>query len=101
LNSTKREKSLITQAETSKARQNKVSGEIAQTETVLVKMPGCSSAEMGKISSLVKEMEAKAAEVDESVHRLLAAVPNKPHKSVPAGKSADDNQIIKEVGDAC
>ncbi|MBK7961474.1 MAG: serine--tRNA ligase [Bdellovibrionales bacterium] len=94
----KKRKELITQAETSKARQNKVSGEIAQmkrlgqdAETLI--------AEMGKISSLVKEMETKAAEVDESVQRLLAAVPNKPHKSVPVGKSADDNVIIKKVGE--
>jgi seryl-tRNA synthetase len=93
----KKRKELITHAETSKARQNKVSGEIAKLKQ-LGQDAGLLISEMGKISALVKEMEAKASEVDENVHRLLAAMPNKPHNSVPAGKTANENQIVKEVG---
>lgn len=95
----KKRKELITQAETAKANQNKVSGEIAQ-----MKRSGADAsaliAEMGKLASSVKEMEAKAAEVDTQVYALAATLPNKPHSSVPVGASADDNKIVKTVGEA-
>lgn len=93
----KKRKELITQAETNKSKQNKVSGEIAQMKrqgqdaTQLI-------AEMGQLSASVKEMEAKAAEVDQQVQQLLYGIPNKPHSSVPVGSSADDNKEIKKVG---
>lgn len=93
----KKRKELITQAETAKAQQNKVSSEIA-----MLKRQGQDAsaliAEMGKISSSVKEMESKASEASESVQRLLAILPNKPHKSVPVGASAEANLLVKTHG---
>lgn len=95
----KKRKELITQAETSKANQNKVSGEIAK-----LKREGKDAAslieEMGKLASSVKEMEQKAAEAEEEVTKILLTFPNKLHSSVPAGKSSDDNQEVKKVGEA-
>ena len=93
----KKRKELINQAETSKAQQNKVSGEIAQLKrdkkdaTTLI-------AEMGKLSGQVKEMEQKAQEVDQQVYQLLLTIPNKPHDSVPVGPSAEQNKLVKTVG---
>lgn len=94
----KKRKELITQAETSKANQNKVSGEIAklkrdgQDATSLIE-------EMGKLASSVKEMEAKASEAELEVTKLLLTFPNKLHASVPAGKSDEDNKEIKRWGE--
>ena len=93
----KKRKELITQAESAKSNQNKVSGEIAimkrngQDATSLI-------AEMGKLAASVKEMEQKAAEMDALVHEAAAILPNKPHSSVPVGKSAEENQEIKKIG---
>jgi seryl-tRNA synthetase len=91
-------KELISQAETAKAHQNKVSGEIAK-----LKRDGQSAEEliieMGKLASKVKEMEAKAAEGEEKVKNLLLTFPNKLHKSVPEGKSSDENVQVKKVGE--
>jgi len=94
----KKRKELITQAETSKANQNKVSGEIAK-----MKREGKDAAamieEMGKLASTVKEMELKAGEAELQVQNLLLTLPNKTHSSVPIGASADDNKMIKTIGE--
>jgi len=94
----KKRKELITQAETSKANQNKVSGEIAK-----MKREGKDAAamieEMGKLASTVKEMELKAGEAELQVQNLLLTLPNKTHSSVPVGASADDNKMIKTIGE--
>jgi seryl-tRNA synthetase len=94
----KKRKELITQAETAKANQNKVSGDIAK-----MKREGKDAAalieEMGKLAGSVKEMEQKAAEAEEQVKSLLLTLPNKTHSSVPVGSSADDNKQIKQVGE--
>jgi seryl-tRNA synthetase len=44
------------------------------------------------------ELEARATEVDERFRETLAGVPNLPHASVPAGKSADDNVEVRKWG---
>lgn len=94
----KKRKELITQAETSKANQNKVSGEIAK-----LKREGKDASplieEMGKLASSVKEMELKAAEAEEEVSKILLTFPNKLSSTVPVGKSADDNKKVKTVGE--
>lgn len=94
----KKRRELITKAETEKSKQNKVSGEIAQMKrqgqdaTALIQ-------EMGQLSSEVKKMEAEAAAVDQEVYQLALYLPNKPHSSVPVGKSADENKMVKKVGE--
>lgn len=94
----KQRKELITQAETAKANQNKVSAEIAK-----LKREGKSAddliKEMGQIAAEVKDMEQKAAESEEKVVALLLTMPNKLNASVPAGRSAEDNQQIKKSGE--
>lgn len=93
----KKRKEMITQAETSKANQNKVSGEIAK-----LKREGRDAAglieEMGKIATSVKSMEHQAAEIDAQVTQLLLTLPNKTHVSVPAGSSAEQNKEVKKIG---
>lgn len=93
----RRRKEMITLAETAKAKQNKVSGEIAQ-----LKRSGQDASqmitEMGQLSSSVKEMEQKAQDLDQQVHGLLLTIPNKPHASVPVGASAEQNKLVKAVG---
>lgn len=91
-------KELITKAESSKANQNKVSAEIAQMKrkgedaTALI-------ADMGKLASTVKELEAQAADMDKQVYELCLTIANKPHNSVPVGKSETENKVIKKYGE--
>lgn len=95
LNLNKKRKELITQAESSKAHQKKVTGEIAklkrdgQDATQLLE-------EMSKLSSEVKEMEVRAAEAEIEVYNLSLTLPNKLHASVHMGQSAADNREVKK-----
>lgn len=93
----KKRKEMITEAETAKANQNKLSGEIGK----LKREGKDTSAIMSEVEVLkgkVKELEAKAAEADREVTDLLLTVPNKPHSSVPVGSDQESNKVIKVVG---
>ncbi|HPI39341.1 MAG TPA: serine--tRNA ligase [Pseudobdellovibrionaceae bacterium] len=93
----KKRKELITQAESQKAQQNKLSQQVAQ-----LKRQGQDAtqmiSEMGELSAKVKSMEAEASEMDQIVQDILYTLPNKPHSSVPVGKSEKDNVELKKVG---
>lgn len=87
-------KDAITQAETAKANQNKVSGEIAKMKRE-GKDASTLIAEMGQLSARIKALEAEAAQADAAVLELALTLPNKPHESVPVGADAEKNKLIK------
>lgn len=93
-----RRRETLTQSETAKANQNKLSSEVGQlkregkdTTKIII--------ELEKIKSTVKELEAIAASVDAEVQSYLLVIPNKPHGTVPIGSSEKENKIIQVVGE--
>ena len=93
-----RRKEMMTQSESAKANQNKLSGEVGK----LKREGGDASAvlaELEKIKTQVKELESKSAEVDTEVQQLLLTIPNKPHISVPVGSSEKENKVMKTFGE--
>ncbi len=94
----KKRKALLTEVETAKAKQNKVSGEIAklkrsgQNAETLLK-------EMQKLSEDVHLMESKASEADAKVTDALLTLPNILHHSTPVGTSSEQNQEVRRVGE--
>ena len=94
----KSRKALLTEVETAKAKQNKVSAEIAklkragQDAEALLK-------EMQKLSQDVHAMELKAAAADQKVTDALLQLPNILHRSTPAGASSEQNQEIRRGGE--
>ena len=48
----------------------------------------------------VKELQDLLSEYEESLKSILYQIPNVPHESVVAGKSAEDNEIVFTKGDA-
>ena len=88
----------LVEAESGKARRNKVSDQIAslkkqkQDASALI-------AEMKALGAQIQELDEKAKACDERLRELLRNVPNLPHKSVPAGKSPQDNQEIRRWGE--
>jgi seryl-tRNA synthetase len=52
-------------------------------------------ARVASIKDQAKQLEEQFAEVKKQLDDLLYTVPNCPHKSVPKGKTADDNKIAK------
>ncbi len=56
--------------------------------------------EMKKVSDQVKEMDDKVKEIDEQLNYHLLCIPNIPHPDVPVGEDDEDNQVVKQVGEA-
>jgi len=46
----------------------------------------------------VKGLTQKLADLELELHKLLVQLPNLPHTSVPKGKGADDNVIVRQGG---
>lgn len=53
----------------------------------------------GAYKEQVKALQEKLNELEDTFQQKLVLLPNLPYKDVPAGKSADDNEIILEHGD--
>jgi seryl-tRNA synthetase len=46
----------------------------------------------------VTDINAKLMVIEKELHDTLIQLPNLPHESVPKGKSAEDNEVVTEVG---
>lgn len=98
LNLNKERKALLTEVEAAKAKQNKVSGEIAK-----LKRSGSDASdlltEMQKLSEDIKKMQERAAAADEKVQAMLLTLPNILHHTTPVGQSAEDNKVVHTHGE--
>jgi seryl-tRNA synthetase len=55
--------------------------------------------EVASLGDELKSLEVKLEAVQQSLNEILHAIPNIPHKSVPAGKTEDDNEEIRRWGE--
>jgi seryl-tRNA synthetase len=94
-----RRRAAITEAETLRAGQNAQSREIAK-----LRKEGADTTELQRLSreagDRIGELTKSVDEVDAAFREMLASVPNLPHESVPTGASADDNVLIRTMGQA-
>lgn len=88
----------ITQVESLKALRNKASQEIAQAKKAGHNVDD-KVAEMRGVSDQIKSLDAELAEIEQRFQSLAMELPNIPHVSVPAGKSADDNVVVRTWGE--
>ncbi|WP_426492982.1 serine--tRNA ligase [Hymenobacter sp. 102] len=51
-----------------------------------------------ELKQLTKTHAEELTQVEQQLQQLLYKLPNVPHSSVPAGRSADDNEVVREVG---
>ncbi|MCC6502924.1 MAG: serine--tRNA ligase [Deltaproteobacteria bacterium] len=89
---------LLTESEALKARRNAVSEEIGKLKREK-KDAANLVAEMQEEGAQLKSLETAAAAVEEEMNAFLLGVPNVPHSSVPVGKDANDNQIVRKWGE--
>ena len=79
------------------ARRNQLSKEVGQAKakkedaSVLI-------AEVNAQADQLKALEQELARIQEEMNVFLSTIPNIPHASVPAGKSADDNVEVHKFG---
>jgi len=79
------------------ARRNQLSKEVGQAKakkedaSVLI-------AEVNAQADQLKTLEQELARIQEEMNVFLSTIPNIPHASVPAGKSANDNVEVRKVG---
>ncbi len=87
----------ITEAETTKARRNRASEEIAKLKksghdaTALI-------SETKELREQIQEREKAGAELETRLQQILAGIPNFQNDSVPVGKSAEDNIEVRRWG---
>ena len=88
----------ITQVESLKALRNKASQEIAQAKKSGHNVDD-KVAEMRGVSDQIKSLDAELADIEERFRSLAMELPNIPHVSVPVGKSADENVVVRTWGE--
>lgn len=90
-------KDLTQQAQVRREKRNKISDEVKK-----LKMAG------GEVSGLIEEsrrigeeitaIEKESKNLEEKLKSLLLRLPNIPHDSVPVGKTAEDNVVVRVAG---
>lgn len=93
-----RRRELIKKGDALKARRNDVTEEIANLKkqgkdaTELIE-------EMRKVSDEIKAIDSELKKIENELENLLLWVPNIPHESVPIGKDATDNVVVRTWGE--
>ncbi len=87
----------ITEGERLKNARNEVSKKIGE-----LKKAGQDTAEIQRqtreMGEAIAALDAKVREIEEAQRKLLLAIPNLPHESVPSGGDALDNVVVREWG---
>jgi len=93
-----RRRAAITETEELRRDQNAQSREIARLrkEGIDTAEPQRQSRELGE---RIAALATLAEEADAGYRELLSGIPNIPHESVPVGKSADDNVVVRTIGE--
>jgi seryl-tRNA synthetase len=92
-------KRLQTLADDTQAKLNVAAKEIGQ----LMASGDKASAELKKqevadLKTSLSPANEGVSRIEQRLQELLVAIPNLPHQSVPKGKSADDNEVVREGG---
>lgn len=56
-------------------------------------------AETAALKDNSKQLEADLAKAEEEIKDILVRIPNTPHVSVPVGKTPEENEVVKTVGE--
>jgi len=91
---------LLAEVESIKAQRNRMAKEIgalmSQKKTEEAESRKQEARELGERTN---SLDQQATEVEATRNRLMLQLPNLPHESVPAGKTAEDNTVIRVSGE--
>jgi len=87
-------------AEQAKAEMNKISREIGNLFREGKKEEAdAAKARTSELKDTIKQLDGQFAEIEKNVAELQIQLPNLPHVSVPPGKGAEDNEVVKAAGE--
>ncbi len=90
----------LTKVESSQAEMNALSKEIGTLyKSGKTQEANSAKTKTAELKNTIKELNTELDEIEKSLHTELVQLPNLPHSSVPAGKSANNNEIVKEGGE--
>lgn len=87
----------INEMEKLRAEQNRASEEIARLKKQ-GQDAGGRTEELRGLRERIRQAEEQANQRDGEMRKVLAGIPNLPHESVPAGKSAEQNMEVRRWG---
>jgi seryl-tRNA synthetase len=88
-----------TKAETFQAEMNNLSKEIGQLfKAGKAEEANNAKTRTGDLKESIKQLNSALLNIEEDLHKQLVQLPNLPHESVPAGRSADDNELVRSGG---
>jgi len=91
-------RAVIQEVERLKNLRNVVSKEIAELKKQ--KLPADEKIEeMKGVSDRIKLLDDELRQIEEAIHEVLIRIPNIVHESVPIGKSAEENKIVRTWGE--
>lgn len=91
-------RALLTEAESLKAKKNAASIEIGKLKRD-GKDVGTMTVEMQGLGDRIKSLDAEAAIVEKELDDFLLFIPNLPHQSVPLGRDANANPVVRSWGE--
>ncbi|MQY57145.1 serine--tRNA ligase, partial [bacterium] len=90
-------KNHLTKTENLRFERNKASHRVAQMKKE-GKDASSIISKMKKVSDEIKSLEEKLKEIEEEIRKVLLAIPNVPHDSVPEGQSSEQNVEVRKFG---
>lgn len=92
-----RRRELLVVVEQLKNKRNVVSEEIGRLRAA-GQEAGKMVLEMRDVAARIKELDEQVRQVEEKIRNFLLRIPNLPHESVPAGKNAEENVVLRQWG---
>jgi seryl-tRNA synthetase len=89
-----RYRSLLRQTEELRAKHNEASKRLGQSEEISPEF----IAQMRQLGEQISSLQQQTKEAKTNLDSLLLELPNIPHPSVPLGKGADDNVVVRTWG---
>ena len=100
LDADQRRRKVLNEVETLKAQRNRVSKEIgALMGQKKLAEAESKKKEMRETGERIAQLDSQAGELETSLRGLMLRVPNVPHESVPVGKTAEENSVVRLHGE--
>ena len=91
-------RSLLSDVEALKNRRNVVSKQLGELKKAGQDI-GAAQKDMRALGDEIAEKDQRVRETEQKLQEALLFIPNLPHASVPVGKSAADNKVVRQHGE--